>query len=163
MQRESHEEIEGNAPGHRAVEGRPVLAGVEVREEDLEPQKSLHFIAIVFRVSSVVILLLALWQFADWWMDPPPGGAGMAVLVADTIRLIVVSALLWAAGNLADLLVKSHYDIRAGRILLARTTHMIQQMAIANGNLSRAPGETDRRGHPAVPVSPSAPRTPPAT
>jgi hypothetical protein len=163
MERElSDHENEGSASGRRASDGRPMLAGVEVREEDLEPQKGLHFVAMVFRVSSVVILLLALWQFADWWLDPPPGGAGMAVLVSDTIRLIVVSALLWAAGNLADLLIKSHYDIRAGRILLARTAHMIQQMGIANGTLPPPKGDADRRSHAAESTTPPGPRTPPA-
>lgn len=145
MEREQSEEEKANATLRRPS-GGAVLAGVEVRDEDLEPQVGLHFIGIVFRVSAVVILLLALWQFADWWLDRPPGDVGLAVLVSDTIRLIVVSALLWAASNLADLLVKSHYDIRAGRILLARQTYMMHQMGIANGSLPPAPAQTDRRG-----------------
>jgi hypothetical protein len=157
----SEHEHEASPTGRRISDGRPMLAGVEVREEDLEPQLGLHFVAIVFRVSSVVILLLALWQFTDWWIDRPPGGAGMAVLVSDTIRLIVVAALLWAAGNLADLLIKSHYDIRAGRILLARTTHMIQQMGVSNGTLPPPHGDADRRGA-AEGQAPPASRTPPA-
>jgi hypothetical protein len=162
MEREqADDEHASNVTGRRSSGTRTTLAGVEVRDEDLEPQVGLHFIGIVFRVSSIVILLLALWQFADWWLDRPPGDVGLAVLVSDTIRLIVVAALLWAASNLADLLVKSHYDIRAGRILLARQTYMMQQMGIANGTLPATPPDTDRRGLTAEQSIPPSRRTPP--
>ena len=143
---QSDDENESNVTRRHSGSGRTMLAGVEVRDEDLEPQTGLHFIGMVVRVSSIVILLLAVWQFGDWWMDRPPGDVGLAVLVSDTIRLIVVAALLWAAANLADLLVKSHYDIRAQRILVARQTYMMEQMGIANGTLPARPSESDRRG-----------------
>ena len=104
MERQTSDEDVSSSADKRASGARTVLAGVEVRDEDLEPQPGLHFVKIVFRVSAVVILLLALWQFADWWMDRPPGNIGMAVLVSDSIRLIVVAALLWAASSLADLI-----------------------------------------------------------
>ena len=161
MQRESLNEPESNATHRRSSGVRTMLAGVEVRDEDIEPQVGLHFTGMVFRVSSVVILLLALWQFADWWLDRPPGNIGLAVLISDTIRLIVVAALLWAASNLADLLVKSHHDIRAGRILLARQTYMMHQMGITNGTLSAPPPDTDRRGVTAEQSIPPTRRTPP--
>jgi hypothetical protein len=127
---------------------RPLISGVEVREEDLEPQTGLHITAIVFRVAAAVIFVLALWQFTDWWLNRPPGGAGIGVLVGDTIRLIVFSGLLWAAGDLANLLIKTHYDVRAARILLARQTYMMRQWGIARGTIplvDDADG-ADRRG-----------------
>ena len=157
----SDDENENTATRRRPSGARTMLAGVEVRDHDLEPQVGLRFIGAVIRVSSVVILLLALWQFVDWWMDRPPGNVGMAVLVSDTIRLIVVAALLWAASNLADLLVKSHYDIRAARILLARQTYMMQQMGIAAGTLPPAPAESDRRGLTPRESMPAVPRPSP--
>ncbi|HET7462875.1 MAG TPA: hypothetical protein VFJ82_16600 [Longimicrobium sp.] len=135
---ESHET--GRRPGRR-----PLLAGVEVRHEDLEQPAGLHAAAVVVRVSSVVVAILALVQFAAWWLDRPPGGAGVGLLVGDTIRLIVLAALLWAASQLIELLVKSHYDIRAGRILLARQTYMLRQMGVASGHLREEEGGLDRR------------------
>ena len=112
---------------------RPTLAGVEVREEDLVAMPGLNFVAIVFKVSAAVILTLAIWQFVDWWIDRPPGNVGLAILVSDTIKLIVNAALLWAASSLASLLIRSHYDLRASRILLARQTYVIKQMGIHSG------------------------------
>jgi len=127
-------EGEGNETGLRPGK-RPLLAGVEVRHEDLERPAGLHAAAVVVRVSAVVVCILALGQFAAWWLDRPPGGAGMGLLVGDTIRLIVLSALLWAASQVIELAVKSHYDIRAGRILLARQTYMLRQWGLASGYL----------------------------
>lgn len=135
---------EGHETGHRPGR-RPLLAGMEVREEDLEPQPGLHFAAKVVRVAAVVVLVLALGQFAAWWLDRPPGGAGIGLLVGDTIRLIVVSALLWAANDVIALMVKTHYDIRAGRILLARQTHLMREMAAASGDLPRTGPQGARR------------------
>jgi len=125
---ESHET--GHRPGKR-----PLLAGIEVREEDLEPQKGLDVTSMVVHVSAGVILVLALGQFAAWWLDRPPGGAGMGLLIGDTIRLVVLSALLWAAGDVIKLVIKTHYDIRAARILLARQTHMMRSMGVTSGEL----------------------------
>ncbi|MFL5381936.1 MAG: hypothetical protein ACJ8GN_05430 [Longimicrobiaceae bacterium] len=125
---ESHET--GHRPGKR-----PMLAGVEVREEDLEPQKGLDVTSTVVHVSAGVILVLALGQFAAWWLDRPPGGAGLGLLIGDTIRLVVLSALLWAAGDVIKLMIKTHYDIRAARILLTRQTHMMRSMGVASGEL----------------------------
>lgn len=125
---------ESDETGHRPGK-RPMLAGVEVREEDLEPQRGLDVTSTVVHVSAGVILVLALGQFAAWWIDRPPGGAGMGLLIGDTIRLIVLSALLWAAGDVIKLVIKTHYDIRAARILLTRQTHMMRSMGVASGEL----------------------------
>jgi hypothetical protein len=125
---------DSNMTGRRAGK-RPLLAGVEVREEDLEPQKGLDVASTVVHVSSGVILLLALAQFGVWWLDRPPGGAGMGLLVGDTIRLIVLSALLWAAGDVIKLMIKTHYDVRAARILLTRQTYMMRHMGVSSGEL----------------------------
>ncbi|MBA3891173.1 MAG: hypothetical protein H0X64_11660 [Gemmatimonadaceae bacterium] len=105
----------------------------------------LNFVSTVFRVSAVVILSLAAWQVLDWWSDRPPGDVGLSVLVADSIRLIVVSALLWAASNLASILIRSHYDLRASRILLSRQTYVLRQMAIQSGAVSEDGKVSDRR------------------
>lgn len=124
----------------------PELHGVEVREEDLEPQKGLHVAATLFHVAAGVILVLALAQFTVWWLDRPPGNIGIGVLVGDTIRLIVFAGLIWAAGDLANLLIKTHYDVRAARILLARQTYMMKQMGIAGGELPIIEETIERRG-----------------
>ena len=134
---------EGSYTGH-TPDSRPILAGIQVREEDLEPQKALDIASMLFRIAAGVILILALGQFAAWWLNQPPGGAGAGLLIGDTIRLIVFAGLLWAAGDLASLAIKTHYDIRAARILLARQTYMMRQMAAARGEVE-SPGSDGYR------------------
>ncbi|HET6229282.1 MAG TPA: hypothetical protein VFE05_04325 [Longimicrobiaceae bacterium] len=140
---------EGDETGRRPGK-RPMLAGVEVREEDLEPQKGLHLTAGVVRVASIVVLLLAIGQFAYWWANRPPENVGLGLLVGDTIRLVVFSALLWAAGDVAALLIKTHYDIRAARILLARQTYMMRHMGRATGDLPEPEPDGHRRAQDAT-------------
>ena len=145
--------MDRSTPSHRPSgesrhhEGRPHIAGMEVREEDIDEPAALHIAGIVFRISSVVILLLAVWQAWDWFRDPPPGNTGLSVIIGDTIRLIVVSALLYGAADLADVVVKGLHEMRATRILLARQTYLMKQMGLTSGELSRTLSvEGDRRG-----------------
>jgi hypothetical protein len=140
-------EMEGDSPHGRR---RPVLAGVAVREDDLEPIKGLDVATRVVRVASVVVLLLALFQFGYWWFDRPPGGVGVGLLIGDTIRLIVFAALLWAGADLAAVMIKTHYDIRATRILMARQTYMMKQMGIASGALPEVDDIGNRRAEDAA-------------
>lgn len=131
----------------RIHEDHPVMAGIEVREEDIDEPAALHIAGIVFRISSVVILLLAIWQAWDWFRDPPPGNTGLSVIIGDTIRLIVTSALLFGAADLADVIVKGFHEMRATRILLSRQTYLIRQMGISSGDLPRTLSvQGDRRG-----------------
>lgn len=131
---------------------RPTLAGVEVREADLETQKGLHFAATIIRACAIVIAILAIWQLYDWYRHQPPGGIGIGVLVGDTVRLVVTAALLWAVAELADLMVKPHYVLRASRIRLARQPSTLREICIDKDSLpSNAPGE--RRAEDAPPTS----------
>ncbi|HYW13618.1 MAG TPA: hypothetical protein VE871_16775 [Longimicrobium sp.] len=140
------QQSEGVVDGDAATRSRrPVLAGVEVREDDLESSKGLEVATAVIRVAAVVVLLLALFQFGHWWFDRPPGGVGVGLLVGDTIRLVVFAALLWAGSDLAAIMIKTHYDIRATRILAARQTYMLKQMGIASGALPAVDDIGNRR------------------
>lgn len=117
---------------HGAAE-RPVLAGVEVREDDLNPQPGLHFVAILFRALAVLLLVLMVVQLALGLGDPAPGQTG--VVLGQAVRLLVFAGLLWAAGDLSMIWIQTHYDVRAARILLARQTYMIREMGLRSGEL----------------------------
>jgi len=99
----------------------PTLVGVPVRDADVEPARGLHGVAILFRIMSGLLLLLMVVQIINGATSTVPLSIG--VLVAESVRLIIFAGLLWGAGDLADLFVKSHYDLRATRILLERLAH----------------------------------------
>jgi hypothetical protein len=127
---------------------RPRLAGVPVREEDLLPTPGIHIAGTIFRIAAVVILLLAGWQAFDWFSDPPPGGAGLSVIIGDTIRMVVIAVLLYGVSDLADLFVRNFEENRLSRILLARQAYMMRQLIVARGDVA-PPDADDRRGtHP---------------
>jgi hypothetical protein len=127
----------------RSAEEQPQIAGVSVREDDIEPVKGLRTIAVIFRGMAILLLVLMVLQVVFAVTSTVPLSAG--VVTADAVRLMIFAGLLWGAGDLAVLFVKSHYDLRATRILTARMTAMLRQMGEADGRLSRD-GHSSRDG-----------------
>jgi len=122
---------------------RQTLVGVPVRDDDIEPTRGLHSVAILFRIMSGLMVLLLLMQIVNGITSAVPISIG--VLAAEAMRLSIFAGLLWGAGDLAELFVKSHYDLRATRILLGRLTRMVGQMPGAG---EPGLGETDRGATP---------------
>jgi hypothetical protein len=122
---------------HSTEEG-PQIAGVPVREDDIEPVKGLRTIAIIFRGMAVLLLVLMVLQVFFAVTSTVPLSPG--VVTADAVRLMIFAGLLWGAGDLAVLFVKSHYDLRATRILTARLTAMVRQLGESDGRLPRDNG-----------------------
>jgi len=102
------------------------IAGMPVRDDDVEHTRGLHSVAILFRAMAGMLLLLMVVQVANGLTSTVQISYG--VLIAEAVRLIISAGLLWGAGDLADLFVKSHCDVRAMRILLGRLTHMVGQL-----------------------------------
>jgi hypothetical protein len=103
------------------VDGRPLMAGVPVRDDDIEPTRGLHSIAILFRVLAALLGVIIFLQVLNGLTSAVEISYG--VLIAEVIRLVIFAGLLWGAGDLAELFVKSHHDLRATRILLGRVTY----------------------------------------
>ena len=132
-----------DARSSTAEEG-PNIDGVAVREDDIEPVKGLRTIAMIFRGMAVILLVLMILQAIFAATSAVPLSPG--VVVAEAVRLIIFAGLLWGAGDLAVLFVKSHYDLRATRILTARLTYMVRQIGEADGRLPRdSDGPPSRR------------------
>ena len=125
----------------RDSQNRPTMAGIVVREEDIEPVKGIRFIAYLFRGMAVLLLVLMVLQVAAGLSGTVPASPG--VLFAEAVRLVIFAGLLWGVGDLAVLWIKSHYDIRASRILLARMTYMMREQGEAAGTVKPA-SETSR-------------------
>ena len=125
-------ESDSNPGGTATAERRhttpaPRLGDVVVREDDIEPVKGIRTIAVLFRGMAILLLLLMVLQVIFGVTSAVPISPG--VLVADAVRLVIFAGLLWGGGDLAVLIVKSHYDLRATRILAARVEYLLQQQA----------------------------------
>jgi hypothetical protein len=118
----------GGKAEHRAdLDDTPTLGGIVVREEDIESDKAIRAIARLFRGMAILLVLLMIAQVVSSMTGTVPVSVG--VVAANAVRLLIFAGLLWGAGDLAVFYVKSHYDLRATRILVARVEHTLKQMA----------------------------------
>lgn len=101
-------------PEHR--QGEPAAEGV--RGTDLEPYVTLRYIARLFKVLAVLILIMLLGEVVTGLLID--GTGALVTLIGEGTRLLVMAGLLWAGGDLALLLIDAGHDIRVARILLGR-------------------------------------------
>ena len=105
-------------------EHRHLAPDEEVREEDLEPYVALRYIARLFKVLAVLILVMLLGEVALGIMID--GRASVTTLLGEATRLLVLAGMLWAAGDIAVLLIDAGHDLRVTRILLGRINTRLQ-------------------------------------
>ena len=101
------------------TEQRLPAEGAEgVRAADIEPYITLRYIARLFKVLAVLILLMLVGEIVTGLLID--GSAALLTLIGEGTRLLVMAGLLWAGGDLALLLIDAGHDIRVARILLGR-------------------------------------------
>jgi len=103
------------------------LEGLTVRDADLEPKRGIRYVAWLFKTIAVLLLAVMLTELGLALTDPASAGAGM--LLGESVRLLAFAGLLWGAADLALMLIQSHYDLRATRILLARQNALMERVA----------------------------------
>lgn len=125
---------------------RPSLSGVPVREDDVESVKGIRTVAVLFRGMAIILLVLAVLQVFFAVSSTVPLSIG--VVAAEVVRLVIFAGLLWGAGDLAVLAIKSHYDLRATKILAARMEFLMRHVCEKDGTLPpegpSAPARSDR-------------------
>ena len=90
----------------------------EVRTEDLEPYVTLRYIARLFKVLAILLLIILLGEVVTGLITS--GVASFMTLLVEAMRLFVVAGLLWAGGDITILLIDAGHDLRVARILLGR-------------------------------------------
>lgn len=103
-----------------------------VREEDLEPHEGLRYIARLFKVLAILLVLLLIGEIIIGLVQQ--GGLAIPTLLVEATRLIVFAAFLWAAGDIVLMLVESNHDQRASRILLGRVNGKLQRLLELEGD-----------------------------
>lgn len=89
-----------------------------IRAEDTEPYFALQYVARLFKIAAMVVLVaLAAEIVAGVALE---GAGAILPLLAELIRGIVLAAILWGAGDLTVLLIDVGHDVRAARVLLGR-------------------------------------------
>jgi hypothetical protein len=125
---------------HRA--GQPAEG---VRGTDLEPYITLRYIAKLFKVLAVLILIMLLGEVVTGLLID--GTAALVTLIGEGTRLLVMAGLLWAGGDLALLLIDAGHDLRVARILLG---HINTQLHATSSAPAAAEGAASRAAQPEV-------------
>jgi hypothetical protein len=98
-----------------------------VRDDDLEPHEGLRYIAKLFKALALLLIFMLIAEVAIGLQQD--GVPALGTLLIEATRLIVFAGFLWAAGDLAVLLIESNHDLRASRILLGRLNGRIERLA----------------------------------
>jgi hypothetical protein len=102
----------------------------EVRTEDLEPYVTLRYIARLFKVLAVLMVLMMIGEVVTGFMTD--AGEALPTLIAEITQMLVLAGLMWGGGDITVLLIDMGHDIRVARILLGRM----------NSELHRRGGDT---------------------
>ena len=99
-------------------EHRHLTADDKVRDADLEPYVALRYIAKLFKVLAILILVMLVGEVTLGLVID--GRSSFTTLLGEATRLLVLAGLLWGAGDIALLMVDAGHDVRVTRILLGR-------------------------------------------
>lgn len=116
---ERRDEEERDRPGHAPP-------GMDVRDEDLEPHAGLRYIARMFKILAILLILLLIAEIVLGLVQQ--GQAAIPQLLIEATRLIVFAGLLWGAADMGLMLIESNHDLRATRILVGRLNNRVQRL-----------------------------------
>lgn len=105
-------------------EGDKRLTEEEVRSQDLEPYVTLRYIAKLFKVLAVLMIVMLIGEIVVAVMGE---GAEWAPLITEITQILVLAGLMWGGGDLALLLIDAGHDLRVVRILLGRINHELHR------------------------------------
>ncbi|HEX5870113.1 MAG TPA: hypothetical protein VFY65_06850 [Longimicrobium sp.] len=112
---------------------------MDVRDEDLEPHAGLRYIARMFKILSILLILLLIAEIIMGLVQQ--GQSAIPQLLVEATRLIVFAGLLWGAADMGLMLIESNHDLRATRILVGRLNNRVQRLEqIYTGTLPGGPG-----------------------
>ena len=99
---------------------------MDVRDEDLEPHEGLRYIARLFKVLAILLILLLIGEIILGLVNR--GNEAIPTLMVEATRIVVFAGLLWGAGDIALMLIESNHDLRATRILVGRLNGKLARM-----------------------------------
>ena len=99
---------------------------MDVRDEDLEPHAGLRYIARMFKILALLLILLLVAEIVIGLVQQ--GNAAIPRLLIEATRLIVFAGLLWGAADMGLMLIESNHDLRATRILVGRLNGKVSRL-----------------------------------
>jgi len=113
----------------------------EVRTADLEPYVTLRYIAKLFKVLAVLMLVLLIGEIIAG-LTAPGAESPIYDLIGEITRMLVLAGLLWSLGDLTLLIIDAGHDVRVARILLGRINAELHRRS---RNPERSEGSSEQR------------------
>lgn len=121
---------------HRESEG-------EVRQNDLEPYITLRYIARLFKILAILMIIMLLGEVITGFATE--GRAAVLTLLGEATRLLVLAGLMWAGGDITLLFIDAGHDIRVARILLGRINARLHKKRESEHPLASEPTPEEER------------------
>ncbi|HVG25909.1 MAG TPA: hypothetical protein VND45_17260 [Thermoanaerobaculia bacterium] len=90
----------------------------EVRSHDLEPYVTLRYIARLFKVLAVLMIVMLIGEIVAG--VSADATEALPTLIGEVTQMLVLAGLMWGGGDLTMLLIDAGHDVRVARILLGR-------------------------------------------
>src|SRR5215210_4833748 len=90
----------------------------EVRSQDLEPYITLRYIAKLFKVLAVLMIVMLIGEIVAGVTSD--ASEALPTLIGEVTQMLVLAGLMWGGGDLTMLLIDAGHDVRVSRILLGR-------------------------------------------
>lgn len=105
----------------------------EVRSHDLEPYITLRYIARLFKVLAVLMVVMLIGEIVAGLTTD--ASAALPTLIGEITQMLVLAGLMWGGGDLTLLGIDAGHDLRVARILLGRI----------NAELHRSNAENEKK------------------
>src|SRR5437667_5413342 len=103
----------------------------EVRDEDLEPYVTLRYIARLFKILAVLMVIMLIGEVVTGIMAE--GTGALMTLIGEATKFLVIAGLMWSGGDITLLLIDAGHDLRVARILLGRINAALHERAQGAG------------------------------
>ena len=90
----------------------------EVRSQDLEPYVTLRYIAKLFKVLAVLMVVMLIGEIVAGLTTD--ASEALPTLIGEVTQMLVLAGLMWGGGDLTLLVIDAGHDLRVARILLGR-------------------------------------------
>ena len=96
----------------------------EVRDEDLQPYVTLRYIARLFKILAILMVVMLIGEVVTGFVTQ--GMGALMTLIGETTKLLVIAGLMWGGGDITILMIDAGHDLRVARILLGRINASLQ-------------------------------------
>jgi hypothetical protein len=100
----------------------------EVRTADLEPYVTLRYIARLFKVLAVLMVVMLIGEIVAGLSTD--ASEALPTLIGEITQMLVLAGLMWGGGDITLLLIDAGHDLRVVRILLGRINAELHRRGI---------------------------------